>query len=209
MTYSGWRKWISDPDLTVCRMKSNVNGLLWVISRSSARSKVKSRQNSNSAMLNDGGRRLNIVTDQYTAKNVNNCHPRPVPTTLTCLIPSMKMKISFDIHVILQWLQRSHAVNSGDAGGKSATSVQSECAPTTSRGQAVKLRTFCSPPIIRICQWEHGLRPKARERQAGRDRKWFQISILRQSEPRRLPCLAPNEDYHQYTVMLWSQPETL
>ncbi len=58
-------------------------------------------QNSNSAMLNDGGRLLNTVADQYTAgKNVNNWHPRPVLTPQICLIPSWKMKISFDTRMI-------------------------------------------------------------------------------------------------------------
>ena len=99
-SYSGWKRWISDPDLTLRRMKCSLNGLLWGISRSGARSEVKGRQNSNSAMLNVGGRLLNIVTDQYTAENGNNWHPRPVYTPQLCLIPSLKMKISLDIHVI-------------------------------------------------------------------------------------------------------------
>ncbi len=71
-SYSGWKRWISDPDLTLRRMKCSVNGLLWGISRSGARSEVRGRQDSNSAMLNVGGRLLNIVTDQYTAENGNN-----------------------------------------------------------------------------------------------------------------------------------------
>ncbi len=65
---------------------------------------------------------------------------------------------SFSIYTwFLQWLQRFHAAHSGSTGGKSATSVMSERAPTTSRRQTVKLPTFCSSPIIRIFQWEHGL----------------------------------------------------
>ena len=71
-SYSGWKRWISNPDLTLRRMKCSVNGLLWRISRSGARSEVKGRQNSNSAMLNVAGRLLNIVTDQYTDENGNN-----------------------------------------------------------------------------------------------------------------------------------------
>ncbi len=71
-SYSGWKRWISDPDLTLRRMKSNVNGLLWGISRSGARSGVRGHQDSNSAMLNVGGRLLNIIIDQYTAEYGNN-----------------------------------------------------------------------------------------------------------------------------------------
>ncbi len=81
-------------------MKCSVNGLLWGISRSGPRSEVKGRQDSNSVMLNVGGRLLDIVTDQYTAKNGNNWHPQPVPTPQLCLISSLKMNIPFDIHVI-------------------------------------------------------------------------------------------------------------
>ncbi len=60
------------PDLTLRRMKSNVNGLLWGISRTGARSEVRGHQDSNSAMLNVGGRLLNIITDQCTAEYGNN-----------------------------------------------------------------------------------------------------------------------------------------
>ena len=71
-SYSAWKRWISDPDLTLRQMKCSVNGLLWGISRSGDRGKVRGRQDSNSAMLNVGRRLLNIVTDQYTPENGNN-----------------------------------------------------------------------------------------------------------------------------------------
>ncbi len=99
-SYSGWKRWINDPDLTLRWMKSSVKGLLWGISRSSARREGKGCQNSNSVMLNDGRHLLNIATGQYIAEKINNCHPRPVPTPQICLIPSLKMKIFFDMHVI-------------------------------------------------------------------------------------------------------------
>ncbi len=70
------------------------------ISHSDDRSKVKGRQNSNTVLLNLGGRLLNIATDQYTGDIHNNCHPWAVHTPQLCFIQSLKMNISFDIHVI-------------------------------------------------------------------------------------------------------------
>ncbi len=72
VSYSGWKRWISDPDLTLRWMKCSVNGLLWGISHSGARSKVRGPQDSNSAMLNVGRHLLNIVTNPYTAENGKN-----------------------------------------------------------------------------------------------------------------------------------------
>ncbi len=157
-SYSGWKRWISDPDLTLRRMKRNVNRLLWGISRSGARSEVKDRLNSNSAMLNDGRCLLNIVTDQYTAENVNNClivNLDQYSQHRYVWFQVWKWRSLSIYKWFLQWLQCSHAANSGDTGGKTATSVQSERAPTPRRGQAMKSCTFCSPPIIRICHCEH------------------------------------------------------
>ncbi len=71
-SYSCWKRWISDQDLPLRRMKSSVNRLLRGFLAAAALGEVKGVQNSNSAMLNVGGRLLNIVTDQYTAENGNN-----------------------------------------------------------------------------------------------------------------------------------------
>ncbi len=157
LTIKDWLEEVDliDPDLTLRQMKSSVKGLLWRISCIGARSDVKGRQNSNSAMLNDWCL-LNVVTDQYTGENINNCHPRPVPTPQICLILSLKWRSLSICTWLLQWVQRCHVANSGDIGGKSATWVQSECTPTASRRQAMKLHTFCSPTDNPDFSVEHG-----------------------------------------------------
>ena len=63
-SYSSWKRWFSDPDLTLHWMKCSVNGLLLGISHSGARSEVKCRKHSNSALLNADGRLFNIVLEQ-------------------------------------------------------------------------------------------------------------------------------------------------
>ena len=124
------------------------------------RSAVKGHRNSTSALLNIGRHLFNVIIAQRMAAKDNNYHSFALTSNHTTFrYHSISETKYFDYKAcdFCNCCCAPMRLILVIPGREIATSIQSECMLTTSRGYTVKLDSFGLPLINRILQCEHGL----------------------------------------------------